>query len=738
MLSKLPGHLVMLLLLLTLSWSGMQTSADATCRDSTLNNGRYTISLCINAPQDGDVVTGVVPVEITRRVSGSSPGVRELVAYLNGQYLLLDYLPNYTFELPTAHFVDGNYILGIVAIMNDGRITNRTEINLQFSNGVLTPPVNNRVFTPHIPSIPVGGRMIVGATGDGASGERPEIPALIDSWNPDMFIYLGDVYDRGTYTEFHNWYGTRNSYFGQFYDITNPTVGNHEYEGDGRADAYFYYWDNIPHYYSYDAAGWHFVVLDSNAEFGQLRVGTAQYNWLVQDLANASSDCVMVYMHHPAARMGSSGVETTVGKDFWPVFVKNGVDVLLTAHYHQYQRWHPMDNRGRVAASGTVQIVVGTGGHEVSEADDSDSRVAVLLEDEPEAFGAIRFEFDSQGVSFQYINMFDVVLDSGRISCGSSNVTPTPMPITPTFTPTHTASATLTSTPTPMLTDTPTGTQIVEPTHTQTDTPAYTPTDTPTEIPDEPMLTDTPTGTQIVELTHTPTDTPTEIPDEPTVTLTPSVAPVQPPSQPILIAPQPDELVVDPSPAFTWIENPIWENVDVYKLIVRDAAGQLAYRAQITRQACVSGSCSHDIGSSGVTLANGTYTWFVKAKNTTGRTKSPVRLFTIEFPGKATLFTPESRVQVIDRAPVFTWSQVEMATQYRLIVQKKGIKVFSRWFGPAALTCDGLACSVDLAALGIQLPYGNLRWRIDTRNKAISRNVSRSDWSSFKILRPLE
>lgn len=682
----------MLLVMLSLSWNGMQSSAAPTCGSTTLDGGRYTVNLCISAPQNGANITGNVPVVITPNITGSNPGVRELVAYLNvvGQpraYLLLDYLPNYIFELPTAHFVDGDYTLGIQAIMNDNRITNVTEINLRFSNGTFNPPVNNRTFTPHTPSIPPGGRMIVGATGDGASGERPDVPALIKSWNPHMFIYLGDVYDRGTYTEFHNWYGTRNSHFGQFYDITNPTVGNHEYEGDGVAAAYFYYWDNIPHYYSYDAAGWHFVVLDSNKEFDQLDAGDPQYNWLVQDLANAASDCVMVYMHHPAARIGSSGVGTSVGEDFWPAFAEHGVDVVLTAHYHQYQRWHPMDNRGRLAASGPVQFVVGTGGHEVSNTG-SDSRIAVLLEDEPHAFGAMRFEFHNQGVNYQYINISNQVLDSGQISCAGSYVTPTP---------------------------------------TQTFTATQTPTITPT-----------PTSTSTGTVTVGPTYTPTSSPSGPTLTPTPSVAPVQPPTQPVLIAPQIDEVVADPALAFVWMENPAWENVDLYKLIVRDSAGLVVYRAQVTRQQCASGSCSHDLNASGVTLANGTYTWRVKAKNAVGKSKSPVRAFTVEFPGKAILYNPESRTTVIDRDPLFSWSQIDLAAEYRLVVQKKGIKRYSRWFTPAELTCNGLVCSVDLELLGAQLPYGNLRWRIVTRNKAISRNVSRSDWSQFKILRPPE
>src|SRR5690606_39374921 len=117
--------------------------------------------------------------------------------------------------------------------------------------------------------------------------------------------------------------------------------------------------------------------------------------------------------------------------------------------------------QGRVAASGPVQFVVGTGGHEISRADDNDSRVAVLVDDDPDAFGAIRFEFDYRGVSFQYINMFNQVLDSGQIQCGN-NVPPTPTPtrtLTPTRTPTNTTTNTATTTPSLTPTHTFTATQ---------------------------------------------------------------------------------------------------------------------------------------------------------------------------------------------------------------------------------------------------------------------------------------
>ena len=124
--------------------------------------------------------------------------------------------------------------------------------------------------------------------------------------NPDLFLYLGDVYEKGSATEFQNWYGSSPTYFGPFRSKTNPVVGNHEYEGL-TAPGYFNYWDNIPHYYSYNAAGWHFIALDSTSQFGQTDPGTAQFNWLQADLASNHQPCTLAYFHHPVFSVGQQG-----------------------------------------------------------------------------------------------------------------------------------------------------------------------------------------------------------------------------------------------------------------------------------------------------------------------------------------------------------------------------------------------------------------------------------------------
>lgn len=186
------------------------------------------------------------------------------------------------------------------------------------------------------------------------------------------------------------------------------------------------------------------------------------------------------------------------------------------------------------------------------------------------------------------------------------------------------------------------------------------------------------------------------------------------------------------------MQNPVWEHVTSYKLVVKDAAGQSVYVEKLGDLACEAGLCRVDLQTAAVRLANGSYTWRVQARNSVGVAKSPSQAFTINYPGTSTLLGPVDGLQIVDRSPVLTWSEVPAAAQYRLRIHKKDRKVFSSWFSAEELICDGAVCSIDLETLGVQLPYGKLRWRIDTRNRAVGPNISRSVWGKFRIVRPSE
>lgn len=392
------------------------SAAPPSCSDSQSTS--YKIHLCITQPEEGAIITGVQQVEPTITVTGVHPGIRRVVYYLNDEYLLTAYSAPYRFELPSSHYVDGSYRLSADVLMRDDFTTSRTTTQLQFQNGVTTPPVNNNTFTPFRPASASGEPLIVAAVGDGASGERPEVTNLIASWRPQMFLYLSDVYERGAPVEFYNWYGAGNRFFGQFKAITNPTIGNHEYNHDGKASGYFDYWDNIPHFYSYDAGGWHFISLDTTGYFQQTGVNSLQYQWLIQDLANNRADCTLAYFESPRYSVGAQGDQEHV-QELWTLLANNGVDIVLSGNDHSYQRWQSLDANGNPASQGITQFVVGTGGHGMRRFVRSDARLKAGV-DTVQSFGALRLELYPDRAQFQYINVLDASLDSGAIQCSKA------------------------------------------------------------------------------------------------------------------------------------------------------------------------------------------------------------------------------------------------------------------------------------------------------------------------------
>jgi fibronectin type 3 domain-containing protein len=391
------------------------------CHESGEAGRLYTVTLCITSPDDGATLTGTAPVAATVTVNGTSPGVRRLVFHLGGQYLLTDFQAPYQFELPTQKFVDGQRTLEVEAWMRDGFITQRTTANVTFQNGVTTPPVNTNTFTPTTGTDPGAGPLVVGASGDGAGGDQSEADAvnLIAAWNPNLFLYLGDVYEKGTTTEFDNWYRPSN-FYGRFRSITNPTIGNHEYE-NGQAPGYFDYWDNAPHFFSVDTHGWHLISLDTNPAFNQTAPGTAQYQWLVSDLQANTQPCTLVYYHQPFYNIGEEGSSTYLAS-IWSLLAQHNVDLVVNGHDHTYQRWQPLDGAGNPSPTGVTEIIAGTGGHALGSFITSDSRVVASAAE----FGALRLDLNTGGATFQFVNTQGQLRDSGSVACDTSGTDTTP------------------------------------------------------------------------------------------------------------------------------------------------------------------------------------------------------------------------------------------------------------------------------------------------------------------------
>lgn len=186
-------------------------------------------------------------------------------------------------------------------------------------------------------------------------------------------LALGDLaYKSGTVDEFANCYDPT---WGRHKGRTIPTPGNHEYETPGAAGYFDYFGDygGVPDasWNVFEFGSWHIVALNSNCdEIGGCGPGSPQAQWLADSMPSISpfpGRCTLAFWHHPR---WSSGVEH--GSDpqtdtLWRMLYEGGVDLVLTGHDHEYERFAPMDADGKAVPNGMVEFVVGTGGRSLYE-----------------------------------------------------------------------------------------------------------------------------------------------------------------------------------------------------------------------------------------------------------------------------------------------------------------------------------------------------------------------------------
>ena len=415
----------LLLFLISASWDGA-VAGSPPC--STTTTSTYSVQVCLMQPDPGSTVSGAVTVSATATmiVSGSVRVVRMVFTVddsptVNG-YTLTDYQAPYTFVLPTTKWVDGVHTLSVSAIMSDNALvnTNAASESLTFSNGLSSVPPNNNPPTITSGTTPApGANLVVAAVGDGAGGDTTatSVANLIGSWSPNLFLYLGDVYEKGSYAEFSNWY---NGAFGALRPITDPVIGNHEY-GTRKAAGYFDYWNNEPNYYSFDAGGWHFIALNSTSQYQAIN-WAGQLAWLQSDLAANAGACIVAYWHHPLYNIGPEGpapvdAPTSRIADFWKPLANAQATLVLNGHDHDYQRWQSLDANGNPSSTGVTEIVSGAGGHSGQIIIGSDPRVVISKSG---VFGSLQLSLSATAAQYKFVTVSgstQTVFDSGSIPC---------------------------------------------------------------------------------------------------------------------------------------------------------------------------------------------------------------------------------------------------------------------------------------------------------------------------------
>jgi hypothetical protein len=145
-----------------------------------------------------------------------------------------------------------------------------------------------------------------------------------------------------------------------------PVIGNHDFPLD---DRWVIFWPppTNRHYYSFDYGNSHFTILDTNQAFlseggkdknpehqpdeeeramrtqaESFQPGSAQYEWLVKDLAETKKTQIFVFFHEPAFSYGGHEGSPDIQRILCPIFERYKVTAAFSGHSHGYERFVPL------------------------------------------------------------------------------------------------------------------------------------------------------------------------------------------------------------------------------------------------------------------------------------------------------------------------------------------------------------------------------------------------------------
>lgn len=223
----------------------------------------------------------------------------------------------------------------------------------------------------------------------GCNDDARKTASNIEDKNPELVLMPGDF----SYESSPNcWYDI----ISPFASKTKIAIGNHDDEEDGSRQIkkqYMEFFNLTESFYSFDYENVHILVMDTQLPFAE---GSSQYNFVKEDLLaaslNATTDWVFVMFHKPMYTSPASHIANNeLRRTYHPLFETYGVDLVIQAHNHMYERTFPIsfnedntfkpiidrtnNNYGNSSffakSSDPTFVVVGTGGRSLQNIKDS-------------------------------------------------------------------------------------------------------------------------------------------------------------------------------------------------------------------------------------------------------------------------------------------------------------------------------------------------------------------------------
>jgi len=202
--------------------------------------------------------------------------------------------------------------------------------------------------------------MVMGDTGTGDNGQYEtarEMAALRQQFPFEFVVMVGDnIYGSDSAADYQKKFETPYKPLLDAGVKFYASLGNHDNPNQA---SYALFNMGGQRYYTFRASpggvsklthgGVRFFAIDSNY------LKKDQLDWLDKELGSSGSDWKICFFHHPLYSSGKthgSALETRATLE--PIFMKNGVSVVLTGHDHIYERIKP--------EQGIQHFVIGSGG----------------------------------------------------------------------------------------------------------------------------------------------------------------------------------------------------------------------------------------------------------------------------------------------------------------------------------------------------------------------------------------
>ena len=381
--------------------------------------GPTTVTV-INSPNSGIVIATWAP-------SGSS-GITLITRAMKSPQT-----GDYSFVWPTQKYLDGSGVLRV-------QFGDTSAASVQVPATLLNGNVSDFQHSPsdwanYFPGAwTVSTDPVVPAVGDGPADEpNPNsLAAALAAANPPLFLFLGDVYVDGTFTENLNAYGQNSmdggpgTLWGKMGTITQPTLGNHEAPNQ---TAWSDYWHGRPLYTSFRFGNVLFFDLASSNV--SMKAGKAQYKYVSRVLTSTTSPpppCIVAFWHIPSL---ANGTIAAAKLPMWTLLADNGGDLVLNGHVHDMTQYKPLNDQLQLPTAGQatmVQLISGSGGHKLAVADTGDSRIEWSV---GKTTGALWLTLSGaagggtpRSLSWAYKDTNGTTLHTGTRDCGAGAVPP--------------------------------------------------------------------------------------------------------------------------------------------------------------------------------------------------------------------------------------------------------------------------------------------------------------------------